>query len=138
MVEMKRMNDMVEVQLNSKGSFRSRAKSNNDNLDNSYGQNMMKNGCQERDEESEEDQEAEDLYDNVHPMIDNSHTGYKAIEDQNLLFKIISNTDIAVLDATLKRLNFTLDLTDIVNNDNGYSLLHLAVFKDSDHIVYSL
>lgn len=54
------------------------------------------------------------------------------------MFKVISNTDIAVLDTTLRDLDHKIDLTTIINPENGYSLLHLAVFKDSDHIVYSL
>ena len=31
-----------------------------------------------------------------------------------------------------------LDLTEVVSAEHGYTLLHWAVFKDSDHIVYSL
>lgn len=86
--------------------------------------------------ESSKDIEGDDgLYNNIHPVVD---TKYQVTEQINLLFKIISNTDIAVLDTNLREMNHSIDLTEVINDENGYSLLHLAVFKDSDHIVHSL
>lgn len=59
-------------------------------------------------------------------------------EHKNLLFRSISNTDINALDLILKQLDDSIDITEVINQENGYSLLHLAVFKDSDYIVHSL
>lgn len=76
-----------------------------------------------------------DIYNNHVPI---SSASYKPNDDHNILMKTISNTDYPSLDMTLKRLGPNIDLTEILNQENGYSLLHLAVFKDSDQIVYAL
>lgn len=111
-----------------------KSKSIHDNLNNSYENNMMRNDMK-HDDVNEEEHEGLDLYDNMQPMLG---AVAQTTEDQHILMRTISNTDIASLDATLKRLNPRMDLTEIVNKENGYTLLHLAVFKDSDQIVYTL
>ena len=74
------------------------------------------------------------MYHNTLPNID------KEIEhnDKIALFKHISNTDISSLEILLRKLSPAIDLTQIVNLENGYTLLHLAVFKDSDQIIFML
>lgn len=111
-----------------------KSKSIHEILDNSYENNMMKNDVKNDDVE-EEEHEGLDLYDNMQPMIGMTAQN---LEDQLMLMRTISNTDIASLDATLKRVSPRMDLTEIINKENGYTLLHLAVFKDSDQIVYAL
>lgn len=46
------------------------------------------------------------------------------LEDQNMITKIILAADSVSLDLTLKRMNYRIDLTEIINRENGYSLLH--------------
>ena len=73
--------------------------------------------------------------DNPKPRIG---SGFQKLEDQNMLIKTILAADSVSLDLTLKRMNYSIDITEIISKENGYSLLHWAVFKDSDNIVYSL
>lgn len=135
MVEMKRTDGYDELYTGPKEFYsENRSKSYYENLDGSYESNMMKNAIS-KDGSSNEDNDNAGLYDNLQPMIDSST---RSLEDQNMLTRIISNTDVASLDAALKRLSHNIDLTQMINRENGYTLLHLAVFKDSDQIVYAL
>ena len=77
----------------------------------------------------------EDDMENPSPRISSAS---QLIEYQNMLMKTVLAADSISLDLTLKRMNYGLDITDIVGSENGYTLLHCAVFKDWDQIVYSL
>ena len=134
-IEMKRTEGYDELYTGPKEFYSdSRSKSYYENLDGSYEANMMKNAMS-KEGSSNEDNENVGLYDNLQPVINSSS---QSKEEQTMLTRIISNTDVASLDATLKRLSYNLDLTQMINKENGYTLLHLAVFKDSDQIVYAL
>lgn len=75
------------------------------------------------------------MYDNLQPMVDSQD---HVQDDIKVLMKLISNNDAPPVDSLLKRIPKSLDLTEIKNNENGYSLLHLAVFKDSEEIILLL
>jgi hypothetical protein len=74
------------------------------------------------------------IYDSMTPLVEAVTPG----QEQNSLIKVISNSDVTALESHLKHLPPTIDLTEIINKESGYSLLHLAVFKDSDQIALML
>jgi hypothetical protein len=62
----------------------------------------------------------------------------KNVQEGHHIMKAISSTDVGSLEIILRKTSPETDLTTLTNIDNGYTLLHLAVFKDSDRIVYLL
>ena len=86
--------------------------------------------------DSNDDSEEKNDYDNLTPKITTINSNN--VDEESMLIKTILSADSISLDLSLKWMNHRLDLTKIVSKEHGYTLLHWAVFKDSDHIVYSL
>jgi hypothetical protein len=75
-----------------------------------------------------------DIYDSMMPVVE---TAVPA-DEQIALIKAISNSDVSALETHLENMHSSIDLTEIINKESGYSLLHLAIFKDSDQMVLML
>ena len=125
------LNPVELTDLNNHMRWNSLSRSNNDANANPIDSNS------ENDSEADEKKDVswnDSQYDSMNPLSKAS----QLTEHKNLLFRSISNTDINALDLILKQLDDSIDITEVINQENGYSLLHLAVFKDSDYIVHSL
>jgi len=130
-IEMQKMNESEELMQDSYELKRSQS-SEFHRRKSSYAENLINKD--EINESCGEDYVDDDIYHNMQPNINQN------IDDKewDLILKYISGSDIAELDKKLKELSPAVDLTQILNIENGYTLLHLATFKDSDQMIYML
>ncbi|CAI2361966.1 unnamed protein product [Moneuplotes crassus] len=99
----------------------------------SYENNLITND--ESNNISPEDTNNEsDLYHNLQPNIQRDNQQ----EHIDSLLKSISSIDFLSLEKILGDIPASLDLTKVVDSQNGYTLLHLAVFKDSERMILML